>query len=63
MTQEELARVIEGFFLKDGKWELEVNDDPPPGIIGGRWLSISDANYGFRPIDLAGEILKSGANH
>jgi hypothetical protein len=57
MSKTELAKIIEDFFLQSGKWELEIDENPLPGIIGGRWLSLSDANYGFRPIDLAEKIL------
>ena len=44
--------VVEKFFLDDGKWELEVIPEGLPNAIPGRWLCLSDANYGFRPVDL-----------
>jgi hypothetical protein len=43
---------IEKFFLDDGKWELEIIPEGLPNAIPGRWLWLSDANYGFRPVDL-----------
>jgi hypothetical protein len=48
---EELAKIITDFFLADSKWE----DD------GDGWLWIYDANYGFRPLDLAKAIIKGAA--
>jgi hypothetical protein len=48
----ELEQAIEKFFLADGKWELDLNENPRLHLIPGRWLWLSDANYGFRPIDL-----------
>lgn len=53
MTPEQ---TIEAFFLRDGKWELEIVPEGDSISIPGRWLWLSDANYGFRPIDLATAI-------
>lgn len=58
MTDEETA--IEAFFLKSGKWELEIGPEGQSNIIGGRWLWNSDSNYGFRPIDLLAAIRAAG---
>jgi hypothetical protein len=54
-----VAAAIEKHFLADGKWELDVNENPPPHIIPGRWLWLSDANYGFRPVDLARDMIEA----
>lgn len=56
---ERVARAIEEHFLANGKWELDNDDNPQPHIIGGRWLWLSDANYGFRPIDLAKDMIEA----
>ena len=55
----ELEQAIEKFFLDDGKWSLDVNENPPSHIIPGRWLWCDDANYGFRPVDLIEAIKKT----
>ena len=48
MTEaDHVARIIREFFLCNGKWELDSED----------WLWISDANYGFDPIELATRIM------
>jgi hypothetical protein len=56
------AERIEQFFLNDGKWDLEVVPEGHPNSIPGRWLWLSDANYGFRPADLAKAIMAREAN-
>jgi hypothetical protein len=41
---------------------LEVVPEGHPNSIPGRWLWLSDANYGFRPADLAKAIMAREAN-
>jgi hypothetical protein len=55
-----MTDAIEKHFLADGKWELDDNKKPAAGPSDtGRWLWLSDANYGFRPVDLAQKIVSS----
>lgn len=56
---EDLSAEIEAFFLADGKWDLDVIPDGHPICTPGRWLHLSDANYGFRPVDLATKLIGS----
>jgi hypothetical protein len=49
MTPERIAEIIADFFLANGKWQ-----DDEDG-----WISLSDANYAFRPIDLARRLSES----
>lgn len=60
MTNEEMASEIERFFLEDPGWTLEVIPEGHPICTPGRWLNNDDANYSFRPIELAMCLNKQG---
>jgi hypothetical protein len=57
MTQ---AEAIEAFFLKDGKWSLEIIPEGHAHLMAGRWLDNSDSNYSFRAVDLLAAINDAG---
>ena len=53
-----MEKAIEEFFLANGKWELDITPEGNPRVIAGRWLWLSDANYGFRAVDLIAAMNK-----